>query len=283
MDQDFVLDTDFNLDATFKSAFLRDIIKGLTFLHKSAIGYHGLLTAQNCLIDANWVLKLTQFGISTMIHEFVNADTLKPLELISLQTYHNFAPELLKNLEIGRNYPKGTVHGDIYSMGMILYQVLFRQPPYDRYMMSQREILDQIMNNNLQPEVHSEGDALLQIMQECWRPTPESRPKLRLINQTVQKAFVSATVAQVLKQGGLVPPRSYDSVTVLFCQIMDFNTLCSKSNAEQIVTFLNDTFTLFDEIVKVHDAYKVETTGETYMVASGVPTENGGTSRLRNC
>ncbi|CAJ0953042.1 unnamed protein product, partial [Mesorhabditis belari] len=322
--EDFVLDSEFNMDATFKSAFLRDIIKGLTFLHKSAIGYHGLLTAKNCLIDANWVLKLTQFGISSMIHEFAKADTLKPLEMIPLQMYHTFAPELLNDLEIGKNYPKGTVAGDVYSMGMILYYVLFRQPPYDRYVMSQREVLDEIMKNYLQPEVSlSEEDPLLKIMVDCWHRDPEQRPKLRAINQTVQTTFVSAkgnlvdqmikmnekyaqnlekivaernamlqvaqeqtdrllcemlpaTIAQVLKNGGIIPPRSYDSVTVLFCQIVDFPALCAKSNAEQIVTFLNDAFTLFDEIIKEHDAYKVETTGETYMVASGVPNENDG-------
>lgn len=39
---------------------------------------------------------------------------------------------------------------------------------------------------------------------------------------------------------------------------------------------MNDVFTRFDIIINRHDAYKVETTGETYMVASGVPNENQG-------
>lgn len=44
----------------------------------------------------------------------------------------------------------------------------------------------------------------------------------------------------------------------------------------KVIAFLNDVFTTFDEIIGKHDAYKVETTGETYMVASGVPNENEG-------
>uniref|UniRef100_A0A914QA24 guanylate cyclase n=1 Tax=Panagrolaimus davidi TaxID=227884 RepID=A0A914QA24_9BILA len=60
--EDYVFDSDFKLDETFRSAFLRDILKGLSYLHKSPVGYHGLLSLSNCLIDANWVLKLTNFG-----------------------------------------------------------------------------------------------------------------------------------------------------------------------------------------------------------------------------
>uniref|UniRef100_A0A0K0D6H4 Guanylate cyclase domain-containing protein n=1 Tax=Angiostrongylus cantonensis TaxID=6313 RepID=A0A0K0D6H4_ANGCA len=44
----------------------------------------------------------------------------------------------------------------------------------------------------------------------------------------------------------------------------------------KVISFLNDIFDRFDTIIKKHDAYKVETTGETYMVASGVPNENEG-------
>ncbi|TKR64226.1 hypothetical protein L596_024796 [Steinernema carpocapsae] len=44
--------------------------------------------------------------------------------------------------------------------------------------------------------------------------------------------------------------------------------------SSKTIRFLNNAFTMFDDVIKDHDAYKVETTGETYMVASGVPTEN---------
>lgn len=74
------------MDATFKSAFLKDILKGIQYLHKSTVGYHGLLTLQNCLIDANWVLKLTNFGITNLLNRVIESEHLKVIELVPFQS-----------------------------------------------------------------------------------------------------------------------------------------------------------------------------------------------------
>ena len=65
--EELCLDRDFGMDETFKSAFMRDILKGLQFLHKASIGYHGHLHAATCLIDINWVLKLALYGVTNFI------------------------------------------------------------------------------------------------------------------------------------------------------------------------------------------------------------------------
>ncbi|CAO4387385.1 unnamed protein product [Caenorhabditis nigoni] len=335
--EEFCLDRDFEMNETFKSAFMRDMLKGLNYLHKGPIAHHGFLQASTCLIDINWVLKLTLYGVSNFICDAFDSTNVKLLDhaapMISYPQYVCFPPEHLKEYDPTGKLPprivRGSQKGDMYCVGMILYMMIEREDPFMLIHSLERpnpNLVKDIIDNGKMPRVadeHNPEAKLLQKCQECWNRIPEERPDVRKILETIAIVYplakgnlvdqmmkmnekyaaeleeqvsirtqdlalaqvatmkllnemLPAAVAEDLKNGIVREPRSYESATVMFVQICEFNALMKKSTPNQTIMFLNDVFDQFDNVIKNHDAYKVETTGETYMVASGVPEENEG-------
>ncbi len=84
--------------------------------------------------------------------------------------------------------------------------------------------------------------------------------------------ILPAPIADRLKRDPTTIANSYDEVTVLFADIVNFTGMSAQADAADVVNFLNDLFSQFDDLATTHGLEKIKTIGDAYMVAGGLPT-----------
>lgn len=67
---------------------------------------------------------------------------------------------------------------------------------------------------------------------------------------------------------------AYDKVTILFTDVSNFTTFSAHIAPEQLVLFLNELFTCFDDIAEECGLEKIKTIGDAYMCVCGLPNPN---------
>ncbi|KAK7910461.1 hypothetical protein WMY93_015145 [Mugilogobius chulae] len=143
------------------------------------------------------------------------------------------------------------------------------------------EIFDQFKNINKGKKTNI-IDSMLRMLEQYSSNLEElireRTEELEIEKQKTEKLLTQMlppSVAEALKIGGTVVPEYFDNVSLYFSDIVGFTTISANSEPIEVVDLLNDLYTLFDAIIGNHDVYKVETIGDAYMVASGVPVPNG--------
>ena len=62
--QDILIMDEIKLDWSFRLSLLTDLVRGMRYLHSTPLRVHGSLSSRNCVVDARWVLKITDFAIN---------------------------------------------------------------------------------------------------------------------------------------------------------------------------------------------------------------------------
>ncbi|KHN76072.1 Atrial natriuretic peptide receptor 1 [Toxocara canis] len=366
--EDILFNDELKLGRNFQISFAKDVVKGLAYLHASNVLVHGYLCLQNCLVDSNWTIRLSNFGTEAIIADKLRHNEIKHMsevleekekendrekeklkkeekkedketkkDTVELRTecikeHLQLAPEVIREILATKFIPPGTQPADIYSLGMVLYQILYRVEPFHERTMNKAKLLEKIANASddeavIRPTFPGDGAYNMQLIsgiEACWLESAEMRPNIKKIKSIVFSNLKSSgtsgslvdqmmkmmeeytqnletqvrertnlleeaqrqadrllnnmlpkSVAEDLKLGKPVHPQLYACATVLFSDIPGFAKISATATPVQVIQFLNDLFAGFDAIIAKHDAYKVETISDAYMIVSGVPKENG--------
>lgn len=82
-------------------------------------------------------------------------------------------------------------------------------------------------------------------------------------------------IAERLKNGEETIADSFDEVTVLFADLVNFSKFSETMQPEIIVSLLNHIYSEFDRLASQLGLEKIKTVGDTYLIVGGLPIPRG--------
>ncbi|XP_076447413.1 uncharacterized protein LOC143284540 isoform X2 [Babylonia areolata] len=164
---------------------LTDIAKGMQYVCQEVNRVHGDLAARNVLLFSqgrnSLTAKLCDFGLSHQLNRGYY-DLLKSSS--KKMPAYLFPPETLKGL-------KFTIETDIWSYGILLWEVFSNQKPDDVLGKTISDILSKYNNYSAQRHPLTKPvncpPRMYDIMKDCWEAIPERRPRFDKLVKSLEE------------------------------------------------------------------------------------------------
>lgn len=99
---------------------------------------------------------------------------------------------------------------------------------------------------------------------------------LRVEQQKSEKLLLNILphkIAKLLKQAPESIAEQFDEATILFADIVGFTKISTLVKPLELVSFLNQIFSAFDDLALKKGVEKIKTVGDAYMLAGGIPVQ----------
>lgn len=153
-----------------------EVASGLHYLHTAHVLYRDL-KVDNALVDEDGHVKLVDFGLSKIVSLAANAE--QRTRCIGTSWY--IAPEVTK----GEPYDAKC---DIFSLGILLYQILTELPPYgyDAPPDIHEKVAQYPTCRPAVQEYQQHYSDYVRLMQQCWDHDPHKRPTAYQVGTVLQ-------------------------------------------------------------------------------------------------
>ena len=99
--------------------------------------------------------------------------------------------------------------------------------------------------------------------------------RLNAENEALLLNILPLSIAQRLRGGETVIADRFEDMAVLFADVVGFTELSARLTPNEVVTLLNDVFTMCDHLADRFRLEKIKTVGDAYMVVGGLHTVHG--------
>jgi len=168
---DLLLNLSVRLPWMLRMSMLRLAALGVNYLHSlSPCIIHRDLKPSNLLVDENWNVKVADFGFARIKEE--NATMTR------CGTPCWTAPEVIT----GEKYSE---KADVYSFGMIMWQVAARKPPFAgrNFMGVSLDVLE-----GKRPQLPADNpEVFAKLVKKCWHAKPDKRPSMEEVLVTINQ------------------------------------------------------------------------------------------------
>ena len=155
------------------------VAAGMAYLEKQCY-IHQDLAARNILVGEHLICKVADFGLARVINEHIYK-AHKGAKFHIKWT----APEAAM-------YSHFTIKSDVWSFGILLYELItYGCFPYPG--MNNAQALEAVVNGYRMPCPANCPELLYEIMKDCWRDNPASRPTFETLQWRMEDFFFTDT------------------------------------------------------------------------------------------
>ena len=164
-----------------KKKLVSEVISALKYLHDEDIT-HCDVKCQNVLLDASNVAKICDFGLSMVKNSSASTSCR-----VSRGTPRFMAPEVLRGEMLQRSQLMMT---DIYSLSLLIYQVLVEEEPYDT--LSILQLQENVGRGDLRPSLDETNvrEPVKELLAKGWAKEPANRPDIHKFAEEWEKIAV---------------------------------------------------------------------------------------------
>eukprot|EP01119_Soliformovum_irregulare_P011226 TRINITY_DN2796_c0_g1_i1.p1 TRINITY_DN2796_c0_g1~~TRINITY_DN2796_c0_g1_i1.p1 ORF type:complete len:382 (-),score=124.12 TRINITY_DN2796_c0_g1_i1:38-1183(-) len=217
----------------------KEAAKGISWLHSlSPVILHRDLKPENILMDnSGHTVKVADFGLSLVKdHSVQEKEEMKKIR----GSPAFMSPEAL----LGKDLTPGS---DVYSFGMILWELITGNSPYeDLEIESFEQLIQEICTKGTREKIpENTPNSLKALIEACWQHSPASRPNfLQIVNQ-LDVCMLETSIAD--KDGRKIWKQHFSTNNVLrteiswkeFISVLQQHTKLSDLNQRQMESFKN--------------------------------------------